>query len=229
MKKIFLIALTMAAVIGCGPKEKWTDLFNGENLDGWEVKGADEANFYVEDGMLVAETEMGVPNVFLVTSRPYANFELELDFKAAPGINSGVQIRSSVHEVSATTRYVSGSLEERDRDWTPGTVRGYQIEIDPSERAWTGGFYEEGGRGWLVPLADNVEAGEAFNLDEWNHFRIVANGNSFQTWINGVLAVDTTDDLTSTGFIGLQLHSIKTEEKAGRKTLFKNIRIRDLK
>jgi hypothetical protein len=143
-------------------------------------------------------------------------------------MNTGVQIRSAVYDEPTTTPYLNGSLEEGTRDWEVGTVNGYQIEIDPSDRAWSGGFYEEGGRGWLVPLSENEDARKAFKQEEWNHFRIVADENHFQTWINGVKAVETTDDKARTGFIALQLHSINNEDQVGLRVIWKNIRIHEL-
>jgi hypothetical protein len=228
-KSIFLLcAFALLSLITCNQDGGWVDLFNGTDLEGWEVKGAPESNFFVEDGILVAETKMGIPNTFLATTNNYENFELEVDFKVNKGMNTGVQIRSGVYEEPTTTPYLNGSLEEGTRDWEVGTVHGYQIEIDPSDRAWSGGFYEEGGRGWLVPLIENEEARKVFRQEEWNHFKIIADGNHFQTWINGVKAVDTTDDKASTGFIALQLHSIKSEDQLGLRVLWKNIRIREL-
>jgi hypothetical protein len=230
MKIIILSVCTVGFLVlnSCHQNKEWQDLFNGNDLDGWEIKGAEESNFFVEDGIIVMETKMEIPNSFLVTTRDYTDFELEVEFLVDRGMNTGVQIRSNVYLRDTTTAYLSGRLEDEIRDWPAGTVHGYQIEIDPSDRAWTGGFYEEGGRGWLVPLTENEEARVAFRQDEWNHFRIIADGNRFQTWINGVQAIDTTDDLTASGFIGLQLHSIWNEEQEGRRTLWKNIRIREL-
>lgn len=230
MKKLTLLFYVFGLVplISCNQDGGWEDLFNGKDLEGWEVKGAAESNFFVEDGILVAETKMGLPNTFLATKKDYGNFEMEVDFKVDLGMNSGVQIRSGVYEKDTSTSYMSGRLEEGTRDWEVGTVHGYQIEIDPSDRAWTGGFYEEGGRGWLVPLTENEEARKAFKQGEWNNFRIIADGNQFQTWINGVKAVETTDDDASTGFIALQLHSIRSEDQVGLRVLWKNLRIREL-
>jgi len=230
MKKsiLLLFAMGILSLISCKQGGGWVDLFNRTDLEGWEVKGGPESNFFVEDGILVAETKMGLPNTFLATTENYSNFELEVDFKVDKGMNSGVQIRSGVYDEPATTPYLNGSLEESTRDWEAGMVHGYQVEIDPSDRAWTGGFYEEGGRGWLVPLTENEQARMAFKQGEWNHFRIVADGNNFQTWINGVQAVETTDDDASTGFIALQLHSISNENQLGLRVLWKNIRIREL-
>lgn len=205
----------------------WTPLFNGENLEGWKILGGD-ANFYVKDETIIGLTEENVPNSFLVTEQKYDDFILEADFKIEPEINSGIQIRSDVYKKDTTTSYLSGRLEEGTRDWPAGRFHGYQIEIDPSDRAWTGGFYEEGGRGWLQPLTDNVAAQEAFKQNEWNHLKIKAEGNHFETWINGVKAADATDDQAEDGFIGLQLHSAWKEEQVGKKVWFKNLKIKEL-
>lgn len=238
-----LLLFAVAAFVSCQPASQnsenvtenetdtssgdYTMIFNGENLEGWEVKGGD-ANFYVEDGAIVGLTEEDVPNSFLVTENEYDDFVLELEFKIDPEINSGVQIRSGVYEKDTTTAYLSGKLEEGTRDWKAGRVHGYQIEIDPSDRAWTGGFYEEGGRGWLQPLTDNVASQEAFKQGEWNHLKINADGNHFETWINGVKAADTTDDVARSGFIGLQLHSAWKDQQVGKKVWFRDIRIQEL-
>ena len=219
MKRPILLTFALVSFFSCTQDDGWTDLFNGENLDGWEIRGAEESNFFVENGMLVAETKMGLPNTFLVTTRDYSDFELEAEFRVNTGMNTGIQIRSSVYEEETTTPYLNGRLEESERTWPAGKVNGYQIEIDPSDRAWTGGFYEEGGRGWLVPLTENEEARNAYNKEDWNHLRIIARGNHFQTWINGVEAVNTTDDKASAGFIGLQLHSIRRDDQVGLKTV----------
>ena len=228
MKRPILLTFALVSFFSCTQDDGWTDLFNGENLDGWEIRGAEESNFFVENGMLVAETKMGLPNTFLVTTRDYSDFELEAEFRVNTGMNTGIQIRSSVYEEETTTPYLNGRLEESERTWPAGKVNGYQIEIDPSDRAWTGGFYEEGGRGWLVPLTENEEARNAYNKEDWNHLRITARGNHFQTWINGVEAVNTTDDKASAGFIGLQLHSIRRDDQVGLKTVWKYVRIKEL-
>jgi hypothetical protein len=208
-------------------EEDWQVLFNGEDLSGWHKVGGDP-NFYIEDRVLVGLTEEGLPNTFLVTDNTYDDFVLELDFKIDDAINSGVQIRSTTYEEDTTTTYVSGQLEEGNRDWKAGKFHGYQIEIDPSERAWSGGFYEEGGRGWLQPLTDNEEARQAFKPRAWNHMRIEAEGNQFKSFINGVPVADYTDDLSSSGQIGLQLHGASREEQIGQTVRYKDIKIKEL-
>ena len=78
---------------------------------------------------------MGTPNTFLATTKNYGDFILEFDFKIDDGLNSGVQLRS-----------------ESKKDYQNGRVHGYQFEIDPSKRAWSGGIYDEARRNWLYPL-----------------------------------------------------------------------------
>ncbi|MGK7397304.1 MAG: 3-keto-disaccharide hydrolase [Candidatus Cyclobacteriaceae bacterium M3_2C_046] len=229
MKKHLFTILIVTISIGCKThnNDDYALLFNGGNLEGWQVEGG-QGSFSVEDGMIVGVSQSGIPNSFLVTEKPYNDFILELDFKVHPTLNTGVQIRSKVLEEPYSGDYLSGKLENKKRTFEAGRVHGYQIEIDPSERAWTGGFYEEAGRGWLQPLTDNEEARTAFKQNEWNHLKIKAEGNHFQSWINGVKAADYKDDLYHTGFIGLQLHEPYRDEQIGQKVYWKNIRLKEL-
>jgi hypothetical protein len=173
--------------------EGWVDLFDGKTLYGWTLKGG-AAKYEVVDGEIVGTSVPNTPNTFLCTEKHYADFELELEFQIDPALNSGIQIRSN-------------SLP----DYSDGRVHGYQVEIDPSDRAWSAGIYDEGRRGWLHNLEDNEAAREAFKQDEWNHYRILAVGDSIKTWINGIPAADLTDDMTPSGFIGLQVHGVGSD------------------
>ncbi len=120
-----------------------------------------------------------------------------------PG-NSGIQLRS----------------HEREKD---GRVFGYQCEIDPSPRAWSGGIYDESRRGWLKNLKDNEAGRKAFKLKDWNQFVIKAEGPSIKTWINGVPCADLSDKADADGFIALQVHSGKKGQIRWR-----NVRIKEL-
>ena len=188
--------------------QEWTKLFDGKTLDGWVQRGG-KAIYTVEDGAIVGRTVPNTGNSFLCTEKDYGDFVLELEFKVHPQLNSGVQIRSlSKKEVKN------------------GRVHGYQVEIDPSDRAYTGGIYDEARRGWLYPLKKDNKARFAFKQKEWNKFKIVAKGDSIRTWLNGVPAADLEDDMTAEGFIALQVHGV-----GGRKdpldVSWRNIRIRD--
>ena len=87
--------------------------------------------------------------------------------------------------------------------------RGSQFEIDPSQRAWSGGIYDEARRGWLYPLTLNPSAQTAFKNNAWNKARVEAVGNSIRTWINGVPCANIWDDMSPSGFIALQVHAKK--------------------
>jgi hypothetical protein len=160
------------------------ELFNGRDLTGWRQIG--DARWEIESGELVGSIGGGSQS-FLATEHEFSDFVLELELKNELPGNSGVQVRS----------------HQNDK----GKVFGYQIEIDPSERAWSGGLYDEGRRGWLFDLKDAPEARAAFRNGDWNHYRIELRGNRIRTWVNGVPAVDTTDEADASGFIALQVHS----------------------
>jgi hypothetical protein len=137
-----------------------------------------------------------------------------------------VQIRSQSFDEPRTLTLKVGDVE-KSVDVPAGRVHGYQVEIDPLKRAWSGGIYDEGRRGWLYDLSKNDAAREAFKSNDWNHFRIVADGSSIKTWINEVPAADLTDDVTPSGFIALQVHGVgdRAEPLFVR---WKNIRIKEL-
>ncbi len=197
----------VAMLTSCAQGPKWQDLFNGENLDGWEKLNG-TAEYKVEDGAIVGISQLNTPNTFLATNKNYDDFILEFEFKVDDGLNSGVQFRSL-------------SLPE----FQEGRVHGYQFEIDPSERAWTGGVYDEARRGWLYPLNYNPEGQQAFKNGEWNKARIEAIGNSIRTWVNDVPCADLLDSTTASGFIALQVHSIGNAEQEGKSVAWRNIRI----
>lgn len=186
--------------------------FDGKTLDGWEKLGGD-ATFHIEEDMIVGTTApvSDTSNSFLVTKKFYDNFILEfeviLDLAPNNYHNSGVQIRSNSFP-----------------DYRNGLVHGYQVEIDPDTTARSGGIYDEGRRGWVHDLHDNPAAKKAYKLGEWNFYKVEANGSSIKTWLNGVPAADYVDSMTSTGFIGLQVHATDSEKPLQIK--WRNIRIK---
>ncbi len=232
MSIVAVLSALMLISAGCldenkSPQGGWVKLSDSETLEGWKTIGG-QGKFYFEDGVIVSETVAKTASTFLCTEKEYGDFILELEFKVDPSLNSGVQIRSSVHEKDYTTDYVNGKMEQMKMTFKAGTIFGYQVEIDPSERSWTGGFYEEGGRGWIKNLADNEPARKAFKQNQWNRLKIQAIGNEFVSWVNGVKAVETTDNARAKGFIGLQLHAIYKASDAGKKVCWRNIRIMEL-
>lgn len=184
-----------------------TELFDGATLSGWLQRGGG-ALFSVEDGCIVGRTAPNQPNSFLCTTSDYADFVLTLEFKVDSALNSGIQIRSA-----------------SDPTHQNGRVHGYQVEIDPSDRAWTGGIYDEGRRGWLDDLSDNPDARVAFKHNDWNTLRVEAVGDHIRTWLNGVAAGDLRDSMTPSGFIALQVHGVGARADP-LEVRWRNIRLR---
>jgi hypothetical protein len=215
-----LLALVALSTVACS-EEKWIELFDGKTLDGWKQRGG-VAKYRVEDGMIVGNSVPNTSNSFLCTEKDYGDFILELEFKVDPALNSGVQIRSQVYDKETEVE-----IKGKKFKFPAGRVHGYQCEIDPSDRSYSGGIYDEGRRGWLNDLKENEAARKAFKPNEWNKFRIECKGDSIKTFINDVPAADLKDDVTPKGLIALQVHGVgkKTEPLEVR---WKNIRLREL-
>lgn len=211
MRKICLLGLLFISatlITRAQESTEWTELFNGKNLKGWKILNG-EAEYKVEDNVIIGTTQTGTPNTFLTTKKLYSDFILEYDMKMDAGINSGVQIRSN-------------SL----KDYKEGRVHGYQVECDDSDRAWSAGIFDEGRRGWLYPVEYNQAGKEAYKSEEWNSYRVEAVGNSIRTWLNGIPVSNLVDGLTAEGFIGLQVHGIGSNKGHEGKTIrWRNIRI----
>lgn len=225
----FAACLVLSVVGAAEAGEGFVTLFDGKSLDGWVQHGG-KAKYSIEGDEIVGTSVPDTPNSFLCTAKHYSDFILELDFKVDPGLNSGVQIRSNVYDepMEVVTKTSNGDVKKRNIP--AGRVHGYQVEIDPSPRAWSGGIYDEGRRGWLNNLEGekNKPAREAFKQNEWNHYKIQAIGDSIKTWINGVPAADLRDGLTASGFIALQVHGIKQESQIGKQIRWKNIKLQEV-
>lgn len=202
----------------------WVSLFDGKTLDGWEQRSG-KALYRVEDGAIVGKTVAGTPNSFLCTKKTYGDFIFEFEFKVAPDMNSGVQFRSEYY-----TKDTETTINGKKRTHPADRVFGYQYEIDPSPRAYTGGVYDEARRGWLADLKGNPAAQKAFKQGEWNTARIECRGDHIRTWINGVVAADFKDSMTLRGLIALQVHSIGDggKKKPGEEIRWRNLRIKEL-
>jgi hypothetical protein len=219
-------------------------IFNGKDLTGWE---GNPQLWSVEDGAITGRTKpreddpsKGVitHNTFLVwKAGTAADFELTFDYKIVGG-NSGVQYRSK---------------EVAPGEFGP-VVSGYQADFEAGDK-YSGILYEEKGRGILAlrgqktvikPARDNDAKGRpkpvvdvtgsvgdsdqiqaAIKKEDWNSYRIVANGNHLQHFINGMQTIDVTDDDSANaakdGLIALQIH-----QGPPMVVQFRNIRLKRL-
>lgn len=182
-------------------------LFNGKDLKGWKQLGG-QSKFEVAKGEIVGTALANQPNSFIVTETTYSDFILEFEFWIDPASNSGVQFRS-----------------ESKPDYQNGRVHGYQFEMDPSARAWSGGLYDEGRRDWLYPVEYNPAAKPAFKPNAWNAGRVECIGSSIRTFLNGVAVAHVVDYVTPTGFIALQVHSPGSAESVGKQVKWRNVTI----
>lgn len=214
----------LAAISTASADDGFRPLFDGKSFDGWEQHGG-KAKYAIEGDEIVGTSVPATGNSFMCTTKHYGDFILELEFKVDPILNSGVQIRSHVFDQPTEVDFGQGKKKTVSAE----RVHGYQVEIDPSPRAYTGGIYDEGRRGWLQDLSDKPAAREAFKQGEWNQFRVVCQGDHIQTWLNGVPAADLTDALTPKGLIALQVHGTGGDaEKVGKQVRWRNIRIKEL-
>ena len=182
-------------VLPLGP----VSLFNGENLDGWQVHGTER--WYVEGGELVCESGPDAQYGYLKTERRFRDFDLSVDFMQESDGNSGIFFRSSVE----------GTI-----------VSGWQAEVAPPG-LFSGGIYESYGRGWLVQ--PDPELDEALRMGDWNTMRVRAVGDRVTTWLNGTRMVDITDEQigAAEGSIALQIH-----DGGGIKVRWRNLEVVDL-
>jgi len=214
MKKSLLCILVLSAITNGDlySQTGWINLFDGKTLHGWK-KLAGNADYKVEKGNIVGTTVVNSNNTFLVTEKEFSDFVLEMDVKIDDtSANSGIQLRSHYNP---------------DGHEGKGLVYGYQFEIDPSSRRWSGGIYDEGRRDWLYPASLNERSQSAFKVGKYNHLKVECIGHEIKTWINNVAVAYVVDTLDESGFIGLQVHGIGDNAKfAGEKVYFKNIWIK---
>lgn len=206
MRNIFLAVALCASGMAIGSDKGDVELFDGKTLNGWRSLGGG-ADYKVQDGAIVGSSRPGVPNSFLVTERTFGDFILELETRQDGGpTNSGIQFRS-----------------KSEPSFENGRVYGYQADIDPSERAWSGSIYEEAKRGWFYTGELNPPSKLLYKYGEWNRYRIEAIGPQLRVWVNGKPVAHVIDDALKEGFIGLQVHSIDNPEDAGRTTSWRNL------
>ena len=199
---IVIAVLFSAPVFAAEPKS----LFNGKDLTGWE---GDDKTWRVEDGAIVGGSlDAVVPrNEFLCTTKTFDHFELKVTFKLLGDkdkANGGVQFRHKAHSEAPRSERLPG---------------GYRPEL-------LGCLYDESRRNKVLAGPKAEDLPKIIKLNEWNEYKIRAEGPHIQLWLNGTKTVDFTEtDKTAeqTGIIGLQVHG------GGKtKVLYKDILIEEL-
>ena len=211
---ITLPAVVLACVLSstANADEEWQSLFDGKTLENWD---GDPQLWSVQDGAITgtttADTKLKSNSFIIWRGGQLENFELELEYRIVNG-NSGIQYRS---------------FELPKRKWGIG---GYQGDFEAGD-TYSGILYGEQFRGILAErgqmteltrkdgkfkktviesFADSATLQESIRKEDWNDYRISANGFRFQHFINGNKTIEVVDnDLEqrrSTGLLALQIH-----------------------
>lgn len=222
-------ALLASAVLATA-QDGFQSLFNGEDLEGWD---GNPKFWSVDNGEIVGKTTPENPtrgNTFLIYREDSVDdFELVLEYKILGG-NSGIQYRSV--------------------DLGNWVVSGYQGDFE-SGTTYSGILYHEKGRGILAQrgqvtkivdgddpgrhrvevigsVGDTKDIQSVIKEEDWNEYRIIANGNQFTHMINGRVTAMVIDEHQSgsrkSGVLALQLHAGPPMELR-----FRNIRLRPIR
>jgi len=206
--------------------ESWTSLFDGRSLAGWQQRGVGQGEFYVQDNQIVGSITKGTA-LFLCTQAHYSDFELEFEVKADPNMNAGVQFRSHVYDTD-TTAWIVKQGRSVKRVFKPGQVYGYQVEISSEGDRTSGSIWDEARRvKWLANTSSDPIASRALKESAWNSYRVVCRGDHIRTWVNGILCSDLHDNVSQTGFIGLQAYNRSSAESLS--VYWRKLRIRELR
>jgi 3-keto-disaccharide hydrolase len=204
---------------------QWQSLFDGKTTNGWRgfQMQSMPPDWKVVDGTLALAPDAAPSrhHADIVTTGEYGDFELSLEWKIAPGGNSGVYYRAIENPQDTQLWYVAPEYQLIDAAGFKGKLKPTQLcaanyDLNPPQRDAT------------------RPAGS------WNTTRIVAKGAHVEHWLNDQLIVSYelwTDEwkalvakskfadhprygLARRGHIALQDH--------GDAVSFRNIRIRDL-
>ena len=184
-------------------------LFNGKNLEGWQVINGKPESWQVEDGILFTTGKGGG---WLSTTREFQDFRLELEFRVPADGNSGVFIRSP-HQ--GDPAYSGMEIQVLD------DYAAIYSKLKPWQ--YTGSIYGVQAPAQLV----SKSAGQ------WQKMVITCMGARVQVDLNGIKTIDANliehmDKCREHpglqrrgGYIGLQNHSTRLE--------YRNIKLEELR
>jgi hypothetical protein len=208
-------------VAACSSLRDWgsISLFNGKNLDGWTAVSQDpslpaNAVWSVRDGILVCK---GEPLGYLASNRKFTNCQVELDYRWAPGQkpgNSGIFFR-----VNGPTRALPRCIEVQLQHGNAGDIMGLQgMPLrGPADRFQTVANHAVAGDIAIVKRSEGAEK----PAGEWNHVKVVVQGNDVRVWFNGRQINEATGAPILAGPVGLQ--------SEGGEVQFRNVRLTPLR
>ena len=180
-------------------KEGFELLFDGDRLDKFIVPADQVKVWRVVNGVI--RNEQAAPGATILTKEDFGNFVLRAEFRAHPGVNSALMLRSGRPQPA-----------------------GYELQIrDKLLTDRTGGSYLTGS----IVNVQNAPEGTKIVPGQWNTFEATLDGDHIIVLYNGKKVVDVHDARRSTGAIGLQ--SAHPEDPAGAFIEFRNLKIKRLK
>lgn len=145
----------------------WRLLFDGRTTAGWRGfrRETMPEGWQVADGALTRVADGGD----IITIEQFENFELALEWKVAPGGNSGIFYRAS---------------EETDRIYESAPEM--QVLDDARHRDGQSRLTSAGANYGLHASPEGLVK----PAGEWNHARVLVNGGHVEHWLNGVKVVE---------------------------------------
>jgi hypothetical protein len=170
MKHVFLACTLAVAATSMASAAGWKVLFDGKSTDAWRAFGRDSfptKGWVVENGTL--KTVVGGDRVDIITKDTYKDFDLELEWKVAPGGNSGVMY--DVSEDEKETYFTGPEMQVLDDD----------LHADgKNPKTSAGALYA-----LVAPVGKTLKP-----VGEFNRARIVKKGNHVKHWLNGKKIVE---------------------------------------
>ncbi len=210
IRKSFIVLLLLGPSFQCLSEQPLID----NTLSQFENVYADGRAQVLNDELhLISEK-----NWFLSTKAEYSDFVLQAKVKMPDTTefsNSGIIFRGQIVDTEKGKQVI-----------------GYQAEIDPSNRQWTGAFFDQGRRKWLYPthptrshrdhdfkenyLGEWSSAqSKAYKHLEWNSIKIVCQGSDIKIYVNDILTTHVKDTKDSQGIIAFQHHGSKAFKASG--------------
>jgi hypothetical protein len=198
LSKLFSFLLISILLLSCGTEKK-IELFNGENLDNWNIflaspEVAPSDVFWVEGGIL---NTSGEPFGYLRSKESYSNYKLHLEWrwKGEP-TNSGVLLH-----VQGKDRIFPHCIECQLMHGKAGDIvlmgAGSGVSVRDSAYLVTSDedFYMS-----IPKFEDSSEK----TPGEWNSYDITSINGGLEILVNGVLQHTATDLTMNEGNIALQ-------------------------
>ncbi len=181
----------------------WQPLFNGRDLTGWMTHPQQPGNWRVEEGTIVGA---GSVSHLFTTRDDFRDFEFRGEVRLSQDGNSGVFLRTPF-----------AMLDPNTSNTNPP---GYEVQLVEGNQVHPAQSYLSGG---IIPLA-NPNGANLIQQGQWYKFRVKADGDKFETWIDDVQTVSAIDPQRKYqgGHIALQVWSAKS------KVEFRNLEVRNL-